>query len=141
MELKLSNMKEIRWKQRFSNFEKAFKLLEEGISLTENTSNIVKEGVIKRFEYTFELAWKTLKDYMEHGGIVTNLPREVIKQAFANGLILDGDAWIDMLEKRNLIAHTYDEKNFETVFSLITQKYFQAIKQVYDLLSKKNKET
>lgn len=141
MNLKLSNMKETRWKQRFSNFEKAFKLLEEGISLTENTSNIIKEGVIKRFEYTFELAWKTLKDYMEHGGILTNLPREVIKQAFANSLILDGNTWIDMLEKRNLIAHTYDEKNFNTVFNLITKKYFQAVKQVYDLLSKKTKET
>lgn len=132
--------KNIRWKQRFANFERAVFLLKEGVSLGNNVPNIQKEGVIKRFEYTFELAWKVLKDYMEYGGIETNLPREVFKLAFANGLIKDGAVWFDMLEKRNLIVHNYDEKSFELVFKLITSKYFEAIKQLYELLSKKKLE-
>lgn len=135
------NFEEIRWKQRFSNFEKAFKLLEEGVQKAQGISTLEHEGMIQRFEYTFELAWKTLKDYLEYGGIITNLPREVIKQAFANELILDGDSWVDMLEKRNLIAHTYDEKNFKLVLDLILNKYFPSIKQVYELLSSKVKIT
>jgi len=134
------NKENIRWKQRFVNFDRAVSLLEEGVSLGTDVPNIQKEGVIKRFEYTFELAWKVLKDYMEYGGIEANLPREIIKQAFANGLIKDGAIWFDMLEKRNLIVHNYDEKSFELVFKLITSKYFSAIKQLHELLSKKKLE-
>ena len=119
----MNNLKEIRWKQRFSNFQKAYKLFKEGIKMyNDKNSKLEKEGIIQRFEYTFELAWKTLKDYLEYGGILVNLPREIIKQSFSKGLIFDGDPWIDMLEKRNLIAHTYDEKNFELVINLIRDK-------------------
>ncbi len=137
----MENLKQIRWKQRFSNFEKAYKLLKEGIETSSDiSSKLEKEGIIQRFEYTFELAWKTLKDYLEYGGILVSLPREIIKQSFAKSLIIDGDAWIDMLEKRNLIAHTYDEKNFELVINLIKDKYFKAIDQVYGLLLEKSKQ-
>ena len=137
----MDNLKEIRWKQRFSNFEKAFKLYKEGLeNLKDTSTDIEKEGIIQRFEYTFELAWKTLKDYLEYGGIIANLPREIIKQSFSKGLIKDGDVWIDMLEKRNLIAHTYDEKNFKLVFDLIKDKYFKAINQVFDYLFEKIKQ-
>lgn len=134
------NKENIRWKQRFANFERAFTLLKEGVSLGSNVPNIQKEGVIKRFEYTYELAWKVLKDYMEYGGIETNLPREVIKQAFANELIKDGKVWFDMLEKRNLIFNNYDEKSFEIVFNLIVSKYFEAIQNLHEFLSKKKME-
>ena len=137
----MNNLKEIRWKQRFSNFEKAFKLYKEGLeSLKDTSTDIEKEGIIQRFEYTFELAWKTLKDYLEYGGITVNLPREIIKQSFSKGLIKDGDVWIDMLEKRNLIAHTYDDKNFKLVFDLIKGEYFKAIHQVFDYLFEKIKK-
>lgn len=137
----MENLKQIRWKQRFSNFEKAYKLLKEGIETSGDiSSKLEKEGIIQRFEYTFELAWKTLKDYLEYGGILVNLPREIIKQSFAKSLITDGDAWIDMLEKRNLIAHTYDEKNFEIVIGLIKDKYFKAIDQAYELLLEKSRK-
>lgn len=134
------NKENIRWKQRFANFERAFTLLKEGVSLGTNVPNIQKEGVIKRFEYTFELSWKVLKDYMEYGGIETNLPREVLKQAFANGLIKDGKVWFDMLEKRNLIVHNYDEKSFEIVFNLIVDKYFKSIQELHEYLAKKKLE-
>ena len=130
---------EIRWKQRFENFQKAFGLLESAIK-GPSPSKLEKEGIIQRFEYTFELAWKTLRDYMRYGGIETNLPREVIKEAFANGLITDGQAWMDMLEKRNLMAHTYDEAAFEQAYAGIVNDYYKAIRQVHDLFIAKSRE-
>ena len=134
----ISMTAEIRWKQRFENFTRAFNLFDSAVKL-QTPSKLEKEGVIQRFEYTFELAWKTLRDYMRYGGIETDLPRDVIKEAFANTLIQDGKVWIDMLEKRNLMAHTYDEASFETAYSKITQEYYKALKQVYDLLLQKSR--
>lgn len=127
---------DIRWKQRFNNFTRAFDLFESAIN-SQLVSKLEKEGLIQRFEYTFELSWKTLRDYMRYGGIQADLPRDVIKQGFASGLIQDGQSWIDMLEDRNLMAHTYDEKAFETVYLRITRDYYSAIKQVYELLRTK----
>ncbi len=127
---------DIRWQQRFTNFKKAFVLYESAVKANV-TSKLEKEGVIQRFEYTFELAWKTLRDYMRFGGIETDLPRDVIKQAFANRLITDGAVWIEMLESRNVMSHTYDEKSFELVYAKITHGYYPAIKQIFDLLQSK----
>ena len=124
---------DIRWKQRFANFHRAFDLFESAIK-SNVVSKLEKEGLIQRFEYTFELSWKTLRDYMRYAGVETDLPRDVIKQAYASGLITDGQKWIDMLEDRNLMAHTYDEKSFETAFAKIIQVYYDALKQVFDLL-------
>lgn len=107
------NYKEIRWKQRFENFENAFLLLEEAVNDFPNLSKLEKEGLIQRFEYTFELSWKTLKDFLESQGVEAKFPREVIKQAFKNELILDGELWLQMLDSRNQMAHTYDEKTFK----------------------------
>ena len=128
---------DVRWKQRFENFKKAFGLLEAAIQ-SPAPSKLEKEGIIQRFEYTFELAWKTLKDYIRYGGIETDLPRQVIKEAFANGLIQNGQTWIEMLENRNLMAHTYDEHAFEQVYAKITKEYCAAIRQVFNLLSEKS---
>ena len=128
--------KDIRWKQRFINLSRAFGLFESAVQ-SNVTSKLEKEGVIQRFEYTFELCWKTLRDYLRYGGIEAELPRDVIKQAFANGLILDGQKWIDMLESRNVMAHTYDEAAFEKVYVKITKEYYAALKQVFDLLRTK----
>jgi len=127
-------MNEVRWKQRFQNFKKAFDLM---ISAVEkpNLSRLEKEGLIQRFEYTFELAWKTLRDYMRFGGVETDLPRDVIKEAFANGLIKDGQTWIDMLDKRNLMSHVYDESAFEAVHAKVIGEYCQAIRQLHDFLT------
>jgi nucleotidyltransferase substrate binding protein (TIGR01987 family) len=96
-----------------------------------------KEGLIQRFEYTFELAWKTLKDYLESQKVNVVFPREVIKAAFHYGLINDGESWMDMLDKRNLLAHTYDEANFEMAIEMIKDSYFFAITQVYMELGKR----
>jgi len=123
--------KEIRWRQRFQNFTKAFRQLEEAVMSFERLNVLEKEGLIQRFEYTFELAWKTLKDYLEAQEVTAAFPREVIKTAFHYGLISDGEVWMEMLEKRNIIAHTYDEERFRTVVTQIKESYFPAIAQIY----------
>ncbi len=96
-------------------------------------SDLEKEGAIQRFEYTFELAWKTLKDYLIYSGIIFDqiTPRAVIKQAFAARIIEDGQIWIEMLEQRNLMSHTYNREIFETVFCSIAERYVGALEQVF----------
>jgi nucleotidyltransferase substrate binding protein (TIGR01987 family) len=126
-----------RWKQRLENFERAFLLLQEAFKKDPaEMSALEKEGVIQRFEYSFELAWNTLKDYLVYSGVAFDqiTPRSVIKQAFAAKIIKDGQTWMDMLEQRNLMSHTYDSKIFEAVFSNISQHYLVALEQVFTWL-------
>ncbi|WP_373515047.1 nucleotidyltransferase substrate binding protein [Persicitalea sp.] len=123
---------DIRWKQRFQNFEKALSRLREAIA-TENPSDLEKAGVIQVYEFTFELGWKTVKYYLEVNEVVVKFPREVIKEAFKYGL-LDGEVWLDMLQKRNLMSHTYDEETAELAYNLIVDTYFDAIDQVFQKL-------
>lgn len=135
---------EPRWKQRFQNFKRAFLLLQEALENNpEELSDLEKEGVIQRFEYTFELAWKTLKDYMEYNGIVLDqlTPRYVIKAAFSAKIIEDGQIWIDMLGHRNIMSHTYDQEKFEKVIANISEDYLSALKQIFMLLKEKSLET
>jgi nucleotidyltransferase substrate binding protein (TIGR01987 family) len=74
-----------------------------------------------------ELSWKTMKDYLEGRGISTAYPRDTIKESFAHGLVEDGDIWMEMLERRNLLSHTYDEKTFQTAFDLVYGPFHTAI--------------
>lgn len=127
----MTHLKEIRWKQRFQNFEKAYLQLKQAVELFPDLSDLEKEGLIQRFKYTFELAWKTLKDYLESREVPVKFPRDTIKQAFQYSLIKDGDLWMDMLEKRNLIAHTYNEENFKLAVETITGSYYAALQQVF----------
>jgi nucleotidyltransferase substrate binding protein (TIGR01987 family) len=98
-------------------------------------------AVIKSYEFTFELSWKTLKDYLSYNGIDARLPREVIKQAFATGLLADGQLWIDMLEERNLMAHTYDDARAKAAVTQIQTRYLAGLEQLHALLSTKLEET
>ncbi len=96
---------DIRWQQRFDNFDRALGLLREALANGPAALNqLEKEGVVQRFEYTLELAWKTIKDYLEESGVVLTAvtPRQVIKDAFAARILTDGQAWIDMVDHRNL---------------------------------------
>jgi nucleotidyltransferase substrate binding protein (TIGR01987 family) len=130
----------VRWKQRFENFERAFLLLKEAFEKDPaDMSDLEKEGVVQRFEYTFELAWKTLKDYLVYSGVVFDqiTPRSVIKQAFAAKIIKDGQTWIDMLEQRNLMSHTYDKETFDAAIRNISQRYFVVLEQVFTWLKQK----
>ena len=103
----MTNPKEIRWKQRYSNFNKAFSQLQNAVNRIDELDDLAKEGLVQRFEYTFELAWKTLKDYLESKGEEVKFARDVIKQSFQFELIENGELWLLMLEKRNLMSYNF----------------------------------
>ena len=130
------NLKDIRWKQRFQNFLKAFTLMKEAIDAFDTLSDLEKEGLVQRFEYTFELAWKTLKDFLEAKGVELSFPRDVIKEGFSTQIIANGEVWIEMLDNRNLTAHTYEEKIFKEVLQNIRTKYYSAIAELITYLEK-----
>ena len=131
--------KDIRWRQRFQNFQKAFDLLETAIKI-KNPSNTEKAGLIQFFEVCFELAWKILKDYLESQGFVTKFPRDTLKQAFQSNLIEDGHAWMKALEDRNLTSHTYDEEETDKIEKLIRNQYFPLLKKLRQTFLEKQKE-
>lgn len=128
-----------RWKQRFQNFEKGVLLLSEALENGPCSLNkLEQEGVIQRFEYTFELAWKSMKDYLEENGVVIApvTPRQVVKDAFAAKLIEDGQIWIDMLDHRNLLSHTYDFSVFEKAVEAIAARYLPAMESLHGFLAR-----
>ncbi len=131
---------DVRWKQRFENYEKALLLLREALADVGSLSPLEKEGAVQRFEFTFELAWKTLKDYLEDGGIVPDqiTPSTVIKQAFAAKIISDGQLWIDMLRCRNLMSHTYDEAVFDHAAREMAARFQRGLDELYDFLKGKS---
>jgi nucleotidyltransferase substrate binding protein (TIGR01987 family) len=102
----------------------------------EALNQLEKEGVIQRFEYCFELAWKTVKDYMEASGVVFDvvMPRQVIKDAFAAKVLNDGATWIAMLDHRNLLSHTYNPVVFEQAVAAIHQRYLPQLEQLHRFL-------
>jgi nucleotidyltransferase substrate binding protein (TIGR01987 family) len=125
---------DIRWKQRFANFQRAFLLLREAMeSDIAHLKQLEKEGIIQRFEYTFELAWKVLKDKMENDGIVLDKvsPKAIIKQAYQAKYINDAECWLRMIGDRNLISHTYDFVKFEAVIQSIADEYLPMLDDWY----------
>ena len=125
---------DVRWRQRFQNFDRAFALLSEALDRGPGgLSALEKEGTVQRFEYCFELAWKTLKDYLMESGVVISpvTPRQVIKDAFAARLLDDGQLWMDMLVERNLLAHTYDKVVFDKAVDAIHARYLPALGLVH----------
>ncbi|KKY01788.1 nucleotidyltransferase [Paraclostridium benzoelyticum] len=131
----MENLKEIRWKQRFENFEKSYKLLKKYSNQPIRTE-LERAGIIQFFEMTFELAWKVLKDYLESEGYMVKSPRETVKQAFQIGLIDNGHIWIDALSNRNLTTHTYDEELAEKMTKEILMAYLPELDSMYKKLSK-----
>ncbi len=128
---------DVRWEQRFQNFERATALLREPFARdVESLSALEKEGVVQRFEFSSELAWKTLKDYLEHEGkaMAPVTPRTVIKEAFAAQILPDGQVWIDMLNHRNLLSHTYDVQTFEAGVLAIRDRYLPAMESLREWL-------
>ncbi len=117
---------DIRWKQRFSNYEKALHQLTGAIENNDaDPIDIIKEGIIQRFEFTHELAWKVMKDFLQYEGFqnITG-SRSATKEAFNKGLIEDGQVWMDMIESRNNTVHTYDENILKEEFNKIVNIYF-----------------
>lgn len=125
-----------RWFYRFDNYRRAFSLLREALETDEPLSQLETEGVIQRFEYTMELAWKTLKDYLESEGVVLEqiTPRQVIRRAFEAGIIRQGAVWQKALDARNLMSHTYNLDTFEQVIADLQSSYLAAFKELYEFL-------
>lgn len=119
--------KDIRWIQRFNNYKKALIQLKDAMDLMEKRelSKLEKQGVIKCFEFTHELAWKTLKDFLEDkGNIKIYGSKDATREAFQLGLIEDGEAWMQMIISRNLTSHAYDENTVNEIMLLIKDIYF-----------------
>jgi nucleotidyltransferase substrate binding protein (TIGR01987 family) len=126
---------DIRWRQRFQNFERAFLLLEKYIGKSD-LSEIERAGLIQFFEMTLELSWKLMKDFLESESFVVNSPRETVKQAFQIGLIENGHSWIDALTDRNLATHTYNEEVAIKLVESIHTTYFEELRKFYNRMLK-----
>ncbi len=130
-------IEEIRWQYRFQNFSRAYSLLREAFTReVDELNDLEKEGVIQRFEYTFELSWNTLKDRLEHDGVIMNsvTPRNVIRTAATTGLVADGQTWIDMLEDRRNTSHRYDNELLEEVLGNIRDNYLPILETLHERL-------
>jgi len=131
----MNPLKDTRWKQRFVNFERIYKLLEQNVHKPLETE-IEKAGLIQFFEIAFELSWKLMKDYLEAQEIIVKSPREAIKQAYQIELIQEGHLWIDALSDRNATVHTYDENMAQKMVNDIISLYFPILKDFYLKLQK-----
>ena len=132
--------KDIRWQQRFQNFERALRSLEEALAIAQ-PDVVHRAGLIQFFEITFELAWKLLKDYLEAQGFVeVKSPRAVLKQAFEVELIAEGHQWLQGLQDRNLTTHTYNEETAVLVENLVRQTYYPLLSQLHQTFSQLSEE-
>lgn len=128
-------MEDIRWKQRFENYNKALGRLQEALTAVakEPGNHLYEMATIQAFEFSIELGWKLLKDYLKFQGVPDiSLPRDIVRQAFQAQLIQNGQTWIDMLEARNKTSHTYDDAKAAQVVQQIQAHFFPALKQVQD---------
>ncbi len=127
---------DIRYIQRFENYEKSFLLLKEALSLKSPTI-FEKAGIIQFFEMTFELSWKLLKDYLQEEGYNVKSPRDAIKTAFSVELIDEGGLWLEALKDRNLTTHTYEEDVALEIEKKIKNEYFRLLESLYNTFKEK----
>lgn len=130
--------KDIRWEQRFANFVKAMDKLQQSVEYIQHINiadtdlgsvlnEMVKEGLIQRFEYTHELAWNVMKDYAEYQGNSTvGGSRDTSREAFKLQLISNGQVWMDMIGSRNKTSHTYNEETANEIYAKILNEYYPA---------------
>lgn len=134
MEILGTDNQDIRWKQRFQNYEKAFNRLSRAIEIVRITpdDDLLQSGLVQTYEYTFELAWKTLKDYLEMEGFLLRSPRETIRQGFQSGYITNAEDWLQALADRNLTVHIYDDEIIARVLKDIYERYFFILREFYN---------
>ncbi len=123
-------VRDIRWIQRFNHFNQAFFQLKDAVELSQQRplSKLEAQGLIQAFEYTHELAWNTLKDFLESRGTRLYASKDTTREAFKSGLIENGEVWMDMMKSRNLTSHTYNEPVSQKVISAILDSYFMEFK-------------
>lgn len=122
----MSQTSEIRWHQRLTNYEKAFARLAAAVALARQRalSELEKQGLIQAFEFTHELAWKVMKDYFVWQGTVDITgSRDATREAFSQGLVSDGEGWMEMIRSRNQTSHTYNEEVANEIAARITDQY------------------
>ena len=118
---------DIRWQQRFANYKKALQQLQSAVELRQQRalSNLEKQGVIQAFEFTHELAWNVLKDYLQdQGNQNIKGSKDATREAFKVELIADGEQWMAMIQSRNISSHTYNEHIAEELVNAIADQYF-----------------
>lgn len=132
-------MQNIRWEERFNNLEKAVNNLGETRAFIQKNglNKIYIMALIQAYEITFELCWKTMKDYLLYNGIKVDTPREVIKESFANNIISDGKIWIEMMEARNKTSHTYKEEFAKELADDILNNYIAQINNLHSFFKGK----
>ena len=127
-----------RWQYRFDNYKRAFFLLREAIEWQQERelTDLEKEGTIQRFEYTWELLWKTLKDYLENEGIVLEkiTPKAVLMASVKAKIINKQETWMQALDDRNKMSHVYSTVVFEQVISNIAESYLSLFDRLYEKL-------
>lgn len=130
----MEQVTDIRWIQRYANFHKACeRLLEvtQAERIIDDYSELELEGLVQRFEYTFELAWKVLQDLLLYKGYDFMLgPNGTMKMAFEDGLISDHDGWRKMAKSRNILSHVYDEEEMLPIVRLIYSDYATLLKKL-----------
>ncbi len=129
--------KDVRWLQRFENFQKAFHQLEKFIIKSQYLNELETQGLIQCFEYCYELAWNTIKDFYENQG-ESNIQgsKDAIRLAFKRGLISDGEGWMQMLADRNQTSHSYDENLAQSIRHNIQTNYFTLFLELINNLKK-----
>ncbi|MBF0421075.1 MAG: nucleotidyltransferase substrate binding protein [Magnetococcales bacterium] len=126
-------MQEMRWKQRFDNYLKALQTLDAAMVLVQQRelSTLEQQGLIQGFEYTHELAWNVFKDYLGYQGISGLVgSRDATRSTYKNGLIENGEVWMQMIADRNLSSHTYDQNRAQAIADAITSQYYPAFKSM-----------
>lgn len=124
---------DIRWKQRFDNYLRAFQTLRRAVELAaqRDLSELEQQGLVQGFEFTHELAWNVLKDYLEEQGVTGVIgSKNATREAFKNGLIDDGGAWMEMIKARNLSSHTYNLEIAEEIVEGILARFYPAFEQM-----------
>ena len=130
---------DIRWKQRLHNYERALAQFNEAITLSKERplSNLERQGLIQAFEFTHELAWKTLQDYFRYQGIADTFgSRDVFRKALEAGLIHDGEKWLESIQSRNLTSHVYDQGVVNDLIQVIVDDYDRLLNDLFSTLRK-----
>lgn len=129
---------DIRWKQRFNNYLRAMQSLSRAVALSEQRelSELEQQGLIQGFEFTHELGWKVLKDYLEAQGLVGLIgSKNATREAFKNALIVDGEAWMDMIKARNLTLQSYDTAIAASIVSDVLQRFYPAFSALAEMFA------
>ncbi len=134
---------DIRWQQRLNNYEKALSQLTDAVDLSQRRelSDLEKQGLIQVFEFTHELAWNTLKDFLEHKGQAELYgSRDATRKAFELEIIEDGDSWMQMIQNRNRSSHTYNQKVMQEIIDAVTTDYHKQFQSLFEKLNKMKNE-